>query len=156
MQSTHCIIILKYAVYTLHPLLYCLFFQSMLHPKEGWNEKYVCHAPGYRVAKADTSPSQSGDEPEAYAATGNHLHNAAKHREVAEAKTLYGVAQDGEQSEDRVEVVGNAHKLCRMSHHLSLAAVYKEAHHPVGKGIDNDKGEDEVDQHKAYSVLHAL
>lgn len=128
----------------------------MLHPKEGGNEKYVCHAPGYRVAKADTSPIQSGDDPEAYAATCYHLHNAAKHREVAEAKTLYGVAQDGEQSEDWIEVVGNAHKLCRTSHHLSLAVVYKEAHHPIGKGVDNDKGEDEVDQHEADGVLHAL
>jgi anaerobic C4-dicarboxylate transporter len=37
MQSIHCIIPLKHAVYRLHPLLCCLFFQSMLHPKEGWN-----------------------------------------------------------------------------------------------------------------------
>ena len=41
---------LKYAVYRLYPMLYCLLFQSMLHPKEGWNKEDVCHAPGYWVA----------------------------------------------------------------------------------------------------------
>ena len=41
---------LKDAVYRLHPLLYCLFFQSMLHPKEGGDEEEVCHTPGYWVA----------------------------------------------------------------------------------------------------------
>lgn len=146
---------MKHAVYILHHLLYCCLFQSMLHPQERWDEEQVCHNPGYGVAEADAGPGDSWHEPKADTAAGYHLHHAAEHGEVAEAESLDGVAQNGEQSEGGVEVVVDAHVLRSVAYHGSLAAVYEELHHVVGEGIYHEEGEEEVDEHEADGILHA-
>lgn len=130
-------------------------FQSTLHPQKCRNKEQVCHNPGYGVAEADAGPGDSWHEPKANTAACYHLHHAAEHGEVAEAETLDGVAQNGEQSEGGVEVVVDAHVLRSVAHHGCLAAVYEEAHHVVGRGIYHDEGEEEVDEHEADGILHA-
>ena len=145
----------EYAVCKPLPLLFRCILQSVLHPKERRNEEQICHNPGYWVAEADTGPGDSWHEPKADTAACYHLHHAAEHGEVAEAESLDGVAQNGEQSEGGVEVVVDAHVLRSVAYHGSLAAVYEELHHIVGEGIYHEEGEDEVGEHEADGILHA-
>ena len=83
----------------------------LVKPQEGGNEEEICHDPRHRVAEADTRPSQGRHQPETHTASRYHFHHATQHREIAVTQALDAVAQDGEQAQTRIEIVGYAHKL---------------------------------------------
>ena len=128
----------------------------LVKPQEGGNEEEICHDPCHRVAEADTRPRQGWYQPETHTASRYHFHHATQHREVAVTQALNAVAQDGEQAQTRIEIVGYAHKLCCISYHLSLALIHEEHHHLVGKRIDEQEGEDEINQHHPDGSPYAL
>ena len=119
----------------------------LIKPQKGGNEEEICHDPRYRVAEADSRPRQGWYQPETHTASRYHFHYATQHREIAVTQPLDAVAQDGEQAQTRIEIVGDAHKLGCISHHLRLALIHEEHHHLVGKRIDEQEGEDEINQH---------
>ena len=141
----------KNAVILQHFLL-----QMLIKPQEGGNEEEICHDPRHRVAEADTRPSQGWHQPETHTASRYHFHYATQHREIAVTQALDAVAQDGEQAQTRIEIVGYAHKLGSISHHLRLALIHEEHHHLVGKRIDEQEGEDEINQHHPDGSPYAL
>ena len=65
------------------------------------------------------------------------------------------VAEDGEQTKSRIKIVGDAHEHRCVVDYFLLTALDKEHHHIVGKRIDNEHGEHEIDKHNADGVLHA-
>ena len=141
----------KNAVILQHFLL-----QMLIKPQEGGNEEEICHDPRHRVAEADTRPSQGWHQPETHTASRYHFHYATQHREIAVTQALDAVAQDGEQAQTRIEIVGYAHKLGSISYHFRLALIHEEHHHLVGKRIDEQEGEDEINQHHPDGSPYAL
>ena len=69
---------------------------------------------------------------------------------------MYAVAQDGEQAQTRIEIVGYAHKLGCIGHHLCIALIHEEHHHLIGKRIDEQEGKDEINQHHPDGRPYAL
>ena len=128
----------------------------LVKPQEGGNEEEICHDPRYWVAEADSRPRQGRYQPETHTASRYHFHYATQHREIAVTQALDAVAQNGEQAQTRIEIVGYAHKLCCISHHLSLALIHEEHHHLVGKRIDEQKGKDEINHHHLDGSPYAL
>ena len=128
----------------------------LIKPQEGGNEEEICHDPRHRIAEADTRPRQGRHQPETHTASRYHFHYATQHREIAVTQALDAVAQDGEQAQTRIEIVGYAHKLGSISHHLCLALIHEEHHHLVGKRIDEQEGEDEINQHHPDGSPYAL
>lgn len=125
-------------------ILQHFLLQMLVKPKEGGNEEEICHDPRYRVAEADTRPRQGWYQPETHTASRYHFHYATQHREIAVTQALDAVAQDGEQAQTRIEIVGYAHKLGSISYHFRLALIHEEHHHLVGKRIDEQEGEPQI------------
>ena len=128
----------------------------LIKPQEGGDEEEICHDPRHWVAEADSRPRQGWHQPETHTASRYHFHHATQHREIAVTQALDAVAQDGEQAQTRIEIVGYAHKLGSISHHLSLALIHEEHHHLVGKRIDEQEGEDEINHHHLDGCPYAL
>ena len=97
----------------------------LVKPQEGGNEEEICHDPRHRVAEADSRPRQGWHQPETHAASRYHFHYATQHREIAVTQALDAVAQDGEQAQTRIEIVGDAHKLGSISHYFRLALIHE-------------------------------
>ena len=87
-----------------------VFTQSAIDIDECWYQEQVCRYPCYRVTITYTQEMEQWYYPQANATSGNHLHHSRKHREIAVAHSLYGIAQDSEQPQHGIEVVGYAHK----------------------------------------------
>lgn len=128
----------------------------LIKPQEGGNEEEICHDPRYRGAEADSRPRQGWYQPETHTASRYHFHYATHHREIAVTQALDAVSQDGEQAQTRIEIVGDAHKLGSIGYYLFLALINEEHHHFIGKRIDEQEGEDEINQHHLDGSLFAL
>ena len=87
-----------------------VFTQSAIYIDKRWNQKQVCRYPCYGVSITYTQEMEHRYNPQANATSGNHLHHSRKHGEIAVTHPLYGIAQDSEQSQHGIEVIGYAHK----------------------------------------------
>jgi hypothetical protein len=127
--------------------LAALALQSLIDEEHRRQEEHVGSRPRQRVAIADAMPQEEGHYPQADGTPRQHLHHAAHHREVAVAEALNGIAEDGEQAEHRIKIARDAHEHGGIGHDFLLARLHEKHHHIVGKGIDDEEGEHEIDEH---------
>ena len=138
----------RFAVIAVLPL------QLSVEAPKGGNEEKVGHEPGHRIAETHAEEAESRHEPQAHSAAGYHLHHAREHREIAVAEALYAVTENHQNAEGGVEVVVEPHEHGRIADHLLLARLDEKHHHFVGKRIDDEHGEHEIDQHDFHGRAH--